>query len=843
MWAVSKVTGEPVAAHQRLTAPSRNLLAQWRRDHSEHFAYDPAVQALYTALDSAHATSYSTPQTADPAPALWMAYQPIVELADGRMVAVEALIRPGPTTAKQLPDAPAIIDAAERSGLIVPLGAWVMGVALAQVRDWRTATGVDLHAHINASPLEVGRDGYLQQVIDLLDIVGLPASALVIEVTESAELDRDGAAQHSLLALSNRGIDVALDDFGTRFASLDLLADTPARVVKLDRSFITALGDDDDQQLRGRAIVTQAAVGMARSLGLQLVGEGIETAGQARTLLAWGCQFGQGYLYGRPVAAQDLDLRPATSAAHHTMVQRMSTSPDTIDLGVALARVLAATDDDGGTLRAMAMQVATIIAASLKTDRRRAESASLLASIADVTSRLSALIGDKASISQQLNELLERLEVAPVIRRDTPAGAIARTAWAVAASRCRNDAQLDPALLAAHPDPTVDDDLRRRVDQWWESDPAATADVREAIRSLEAQLSARQQVDDRLRSFVGLARAIGASGSLPEVLTVVADEARQLIGAAVVAITRWDFDAMTSTPVCTVGDRPVPDAVGEPIGHDRFPISNTRVGQRLIHFEVRDQLDGDPGEQSLLVALGTGSSTCVPIIVDDQVWGVFYASTALESPAFTLSDGPMLSAVANFVAAAITRVENVARLSQLATEDPLTGAANRQRLVEHLQGLLADRVSHPQVTVIVVTITNLKQVNRTLSNEAGDRLLCEVADWLTVCAATVDDAIVGRLGGDELCIAASVDLDRTLAMARHLLSTVDAQPDFAGAITIGVSVAGPEEGDVLEVIARAVSTERTAQRRGVRLAHAADLHAEVGDDDAIEIVVDEAARP
>lgn len=837
------MTGERVANYRHLTAPSRLLLDAWHDEHAHDYAYDRAVMALASALAIVTGDTAEFSHQSDGSAALWMAYQPIVELADGRMVGVEALIRPGGATAATLPHAPAVIDAAERSGLIVPLGAWVMATALNQLRAWRSPATTDLQVHVNASPLEIGRAGYPQQVIDLLDRAGLPTSALVIEVTESAELDRDGSAQHSLLALSNRGVDVALDDFGTRFASLDLLADTPARVIKLDRSFITALGDDDDQQLRGRAVVTHAAVGMARSLGLTLVGEGIETVGQARTLMAWGCQFGQGYLYGRPVAATELDLRPATSAALRTVVQRTSTSPDAIDLGIAFARVLAATDTDGGTLRAMAMQVATIISASLGTDRRRSESASLLASIADISQRLETVFNQEHGTDEHLAGLLEQLAVAPVIRRDTSPGAIARTAWAVAASRARGDANLDPALLAAHPDPKVDAELRLRVDRWWQDDFASTADVRDAIRSLETQLTARSQVDDRLRSFVGLARAIGATGSLPEVLEVVINEARNLFGAAVVAVTRWDLEAATSTPVCSVGDITIPDAVGVSIGHERFPISNRRIAQGLIHFELRDDPDGDPGEQALLAALGTGSSTCVPIVVDEQVWGVLYAATASESPPFTLADGPVLSAVANFVAAAITKVENLTRLSQLAIEDPLTGVANRQRLMEHLRHLLADRDAYPHVSVTVITITNLKRINRTLSNEAGDRLLCAVAQVLSDRATTIDTAIVGRLGGDELCLAAATDLDDAITVAADVVRHLDTDEEFVGEVTVGVSLARGDEGDVREVIARAVSTERTAQRQGIRLAYAADLHTAIDDDDVIDIVAVDPATP
>ncbi len=143
------------------------------------------------------------------------------------------------------------------------------------------------------SPLELRDPGYLDRLQRILSVIGLPPKAMVLEITETAALQREGAAQRTLVQPTSLGIDIALDDFGTGFASLDLLAATPASTLKLDRSFIASVGDESEA-VRGRAVIVQAAIRLGRSLGLDIVAEGIETPAQARTLLAWGCQFGQG---------------------------------------------------------------------------------------------------------------------------------------------------------------------------------------------------------------------------------------------------------------------------------------------------------------------------------------------------------------------------------------------------------------------------------------------------------------------------------------------------------------------------------------------------------------------
>jgi len=796
-----------------LRAIIRAALEEWHKGPGQTIVRDDEIDALVDALTAL------TTGSDDPSP-LWVAYQPIVDLANSRMVAAEALVRPGPALSTLLPDAPAIIQTAERSGLIVPLGAWVMATALVDVATWRVAAAPELQIHVNASPLELKHAGYLDRVTEMLTLTGVPANALVVEVTESAALDREGEAQHALVALAGFGVEIALDDFGTGFASLDLLAATPARVLKLDRSFVTSLSDAEtvgDAVIRGRAVITQAAVGMARSLGLDLVGEGIEAAAQARTLMGWGCQFGQGYLYGHPVPANELDLSATRSTDGAMIARRIPLSPEAVDIGIALARVLVATDTDQGALRAMAMSAATVICSALGVDRRRAEAAMLLTAIADGRQRLGDMPDKHVELSDDLSGLLERLNVAPVIRRDTSAGAIARTAWAVATSRTRGDPGLDPALLAAHPDPKVHAELLDRVGSWWERE-VPESDARAMLRELEQQLNARAEVDHRLRSFVGLARAIGATGSLPEVLEIAAEEGRRLVGASTIVITRWDRERATTRPIVAVGGTPIPHELNEHVPQANFPLSTARVAQRMIHFEIRDETDGDPGEQKLLESLGHGSSASVPIIVDEAVWGVTYATTAIDAPPFTLADGPVLSAVASFLAAAITRVENLARLEQSLYQDQLTGLANRQRLNTHVATLLANPSKATPLAAAIIDLTGLKELNRQHGHEFGDDLLRATAHILSTAVADLPDALVARHGGDEFCLVASVSPDDLTQRVVETLAAAHSDPSFVGELCAGIAGSHPGDLRMVDVISRASVVQRQARAAGAYVA-------------------------
>jgi EAL domain-containing protein (putative c-di-GMP-specific phosphodiesterase class I)/GGDEF domain-containing protein len=222
-------------------------------------------------------------------------YQPIVDLASGRVVAAEALLRwQHPLHGAVSPAT--FIPVAERSGEIVAIGRWVLEQAVRQVAAWREA-GADLTVTVNVSPRQLQEPHLARDVLTVLDRAGVPAQSLVVEVTESAMVDE--AVEIAVLRrLRSAGVRIAIDDFGTGYSSLQYLTRLPVDVLKIDRSFVARM----DGTAEGAAIA-EAVIRLAQILRLTTVAEGIETAGQAAELLALGSERGQGYLFSRPVSA------------------------------------------------------------------------------------------------------------------------------------------------------------------------------------------------------------------------------------------------------------------------------------------------------------------------------------------------------------------------------------------------------------------------------------------------------------------------------------------------------------------------------------------------------------
>jgi diguanylate cyclase (GGDEF)-like protein/PAS domain S-box-containing protein len=232
-------------------------------------------------------------------------YQPYFRLSDGRPAGVEALVR------WQHPDrglvAPGdFIPVAEESGLIVPLGEWVLRRALDDLAAWRRehdwATG--LRMTVNVSARQVHERELAATVAAALEESGIPAGLLGIEITEGLLLDQQRAPQGALSALKRLGVRLLLDDFGTGYSSLSYLSRFPVDVLKVDRSFVRDLGS----AMESDPIVT-AIVALARGLRLDVIAEGIETEKQADRLREIGCDYGQGFLMARPMPADQLVQR------------------------------------------------------------------------------------------------------------------------------------------------------------------------------------------------------------------------------------------------------------------------------------------------------------------------------------------------------------------------------------------------------------------------------------------------------------------------------------------------------------------------------------------------------
>ena len=232
-------------------------------------------------------------------------YQPIVELESGRTIGFEALVR-WLRDGRLVPPGE-FIPLAESSGLIGPLTDWVVNEACRTVAPWGRL-GDRPWISVNLSSSQLLRQDIVTRLERTLAETGLPADRLVLEITESSLLDID-LARPAIERLSQAGIRLAIDDFGTGYSALSYLARLPIDIVKIDRSFVMAL-----EQAGPEEAIASAIIALAKRLGLTTIGEGIETAAQLAQLSALGCNLGQGYLLGRPVAAEHLTrehmLRP-----------------------------------------------------------------------------------------------------------------------------------------------------------------------------------------------------------------------------------------------------------------------------------------------------------------------------------------------------------------------------------------------------------------------------------------------------------------------------------------------------------------------------------------------------
>ena len=243
-------------------------------------------------------------------------YQPVVSLADGAVVSFEALLR---WTHQEWgvisPDE--FIPLAEENGLIVQIGTWVLGTALRQLAEWR-AGGADLSVSVNISPRQLADEGVGATVATLLAEARVPASALCLEVTETAVLSEPIRAATRLAELRALGVRIAFDDFGTGYSSLRHLSQLPVDVIKLDRTFVSALNRPDAH--RDRAILI-AVTTAARELAISVIAEGVEDTEQLAELHRAGCGFAQGYLFSaaRRPADTALDGFPSlvTRGAQH----------------------------------------------------------------------------------------------------------------------------------------------------------------------------------------------------------------------------------------------------------------------------------------------------------------------------------------------------------------------------------------------------------------------------------------------------------------------------------------------------------------------------------------------
>ena len=238
-------------------------------------------------------------------------YQPKFDAANGRPVGAEALLRwAHPTQGLLMPDT--FIDLAEKTGLIIPIGEWVLNEACRQMREWYVLGYTDWRIAVNLSALQFCHAGLVQSVAQALCTHQLPANSLTLEITETTAMSDADASMTVLQQLSDMGVDLSIDDFGTGYSSLMYLKRLPANELKIDRGFVRDLERDSDD-----AAIVSAIVALGQALGLRIVAEGVETDVQQDFLTQLGCDSLQGYLLGHPLPAERflLEIRQAKRTA------------------------------------------------------------------------------------------------------------------------------------------------------------------------------------------------------------------------------------------------------------------------------------------------------------------------------------------------------------------------------------------------------------------------------------------------------------------------------------------------------------------------------------------------
>lgn len=245
------------------------------------------LQALHSALANAE---------------LYLCYQPQLDAQTQQVTGFEALLR------WQHPEfghvSPAeFIPLAESSGLIIPIGAWVLHQACGQMQQWLAQGFAPMRMAVNLSTCQFENNDLYQQVTDALRATGLPAELLELEITESIAMQNADHVQNVMQRLANDGVVLAMDDFGTGYSSLAYLKGYPLHVLKIDQVFVRHFLTDENDEAIIRVIIA-----LAQSFKLAVIAEGVETAGQAERLKALGCQYFQGYLFSKPLPAHEATI-------------------------------------------------------------------------------------------------------------------------------------------------------------------------------------------------------------------------------------------------------------------------------------------------------------------------------------------------------------------------------------------------------------------------------------------------------------------------------------------------------------------------------------------------------
>jgi EAL domain-containing protein (putative c-di-GMP-specific phosphodiesterase class I) len=242
---------------------------------------------------------------------LYLVYQPQMEIATGRITGLEALLRwQHPELGTVAPDK--FIRIAENSGLIMPIGEWVLRTACAQARKWQDEGICAMPVAVNVSAVQFRQPGFQELIGSVLSETGLPCQYLELELTESLLLSNADMTASVLWELKGMGLKLSIDDFGTGYSSLSYLKQFPFGKLKIDRSFIRDVAVNSDD-----AAITTAIIRMAKSLGLKVIAEGVENEAQMSFLRALRCDEIQGYYFSKPLTADEVSANLRSDPVQH----------------------------------------------------------------------------------------------------------------------------------------------------------------------------------------------------------------------------------------------------------------------------------------------------------------------------------------------------------------------------------------------------------------------------------------------------------------------------------------------------------------------------------------------
>jgi diguanylate cyclase (GGDEF)-like protein len=231
---------------------------------------------------------------------LLLYYQPQIDIESGKVIGLEALIRWEHPEKGIIPPSD-FIPIAEENGLIIPIGEWVLNTACKQSREWQNAGISAIPVSVNVASQQFQQRNFIEIVNNALEISGIAPQDLMLEITESTLMQNIDALSAKMHEITSMGVQLAIDDFGTGYSSLNYLKRFPLHSIKIDRSFVMEISTNPDD-----AAIVEAIISMARSLKLELVAEGVETEDQLEFLRGQGCKVVQGYLFCRPLPADDI---------------------------------------------------------------------------------------------------------------------------------------------------------------------------------------------------------------------------------------------------------------------------------------------------------------------------------------------------------------------------------------------------------------------------------------------------------------------------------------------------------------------------------------------------------